>query len=485
MSLKRKKNSLFLNLLQKCIVAYFFLVVSPAHGSSLDSTKVLAFPGAEGFGKYASGGRRGLVYIVTNLNDSGLGSLRWALTAKEPRIIVFEVSGTIELKSPVMVRNHNLTIAGQTAPGDGITIANYQIDFVNMKNVIVRYIRFRPGDVSGREIAAAYGVYMDNAIFDHCSFSWSPDEITSFYGVRNFTLQWSITSEALNNSIHSKGKHGYGAITGGKNVSWHHNLFAHTTQRMVMFDHPGLYRNEQEIQDWRGVTDFRNNVIYNWQNRASSNGAAGTFNLVNNYYKKGPAATGDRVDFILNPQRTGQGLTFTYGKFFVQGNILEGNSAVNADNWAGVRLENPPLHNEFIGQVRVNTPFSVPADIYGFQESAQESYGKVLDFAGASLSRDAVDRRVVDETRKGTFTFKGSKGSMGGIIDSQTDVGGWPELKSLPAPKDTDRDGMPDDWEIRMGLNPERRDDRLYDLDPNYTNLEVYFNSLVAHLMGN
>jgi predicted phage tail protein len=444
--------------------------------------KIIAFPGAEGFGKYSIGGRGGKVYIVTNLNDSGPGSLREALRAKEPRTIVFEVSGTIALQSPVIVRNSNLTIAGQTAPGDGITIANYHLDFVNMKNLIVRYIRFRPGDVSDIEKPAAYGVYMDNAIFDHCSLSWSPDEITSFYGVRNFTLQWSITSEALNNSIHSEGKHGYGAIAGGKNVSWHHNLFAHNTQRMVMFDHPGLYRSEQEIQDWRGITDFRNNVIYNWQDRASSNGAAGTFNLVNNYYKKGPAATGDRADFILNPQRTGSDLTFTYGKFFVQGNILEGNSAVNTDNWVGVRLENPTLHNEFIGQVKVNTPFSVPADIYGFQESAQESYGKVLDFAGASLVRDQVDQRIVQETKTGTFTFLGSKGSTGGIIDSQKDVGGWPVMKSLPAPKDTDRDGMPDAWELENGLNPNFADNNGYKLSSSYTNIEVYINSLVKHI---
>lgn len=466
------------------IICLVLGLISKVHGLDTipDPNRSLAFPGAEGFGKYTRGGRGGMVYIVTNLNDSGLGSLRWALEAKGPRTIVFEVSGTIYLEKSINVRNPDVTIAGQSAPGEGITIANYWLNFANMQNIIVRFLRFRPGDTSGRENQAAYGVYMNNAIFDHCTFSWATDEIATFYGVRNFTMQWSIISEALNNSVHSKGLHGYGTITGGQNVSWHHNLIAHATERMTMFDHNGLYRNEREILDWRGVTDFRNNLIYNWQRRASSNGAGGTFNLINNYYKKGPAATGDRVDFILNPQRNTN--TFDYGKFYLRGNVLEGNNRVSQDNWSAVRLENTPLHNEYFDQVKATVPFEIPSDIYSFQETAQQSYEKILLYAGASLYRDPVDQRIVLETKTGSFTFTGSKGSRGGIIDSQNDVGGWPELKSAIPALDTDRDGMPDAWELEKGLNPERRDDRFYDLDPNYTNLEVYLNGLVAHLMG-
>ncbi|MCR9016483.1 pectate lyase family protein [Aquiflexum gelatinilyticum] len=473
--------------LNKLIVMIFFASSTAFSQISynMDSTKTLSFPGAEGFGKFTKGGRGGLVFIVTNLNDSGPGSLRWALEAKGPRIIVFEVSGTIYLESSINVRNPNVTIAGQSAPGEGITVANYWLNFANMHNIIVRFIRFRPGDVSGEENQAAYGIYMENAIFDHCTFSWSTDEIATFYKVKNFTMQWSIISEALNNSVHSKGKHGYGSITGGKNVSWHHNLIAHATERMTMFDHTGLYKSVQEIQDWRGISDFRNNVIYNWQSRASSNGAEGSFNLINNYYKKGPASEGNRVDFILNPQRTGNGSTYSYGKFYVDGNILEGNEKITQDNWSGVRLENTPLHNEFFRKVKVSEPFYIPNGIYSFKETARESYEKVLSFAGASLHRDQVDKRIIHETKSGTHTFLGSKGSEGGIIDSQIDVGGWPELKSLPPLQDSDRDGMPNIWEVKMGLNPEKGDARFFDLDPNYTNIEVYLNSLVNHLMDN
>lgn len=447
------------------------------------NSQIPAFPGAEGFGKYTTGGRGGKVYIVTNLNDSGPGSLREALGAKETRTIVFEVSGTIYLQSSINVRNPNVTIAGQTAPGEGITIANYWVNLARMNNIIVRFIRFRPGDTSGKENQAAYGRLTENVIFDHCTFSWATDEIATFYAVRNFTMQWSIISEALNNSIHSKGPHGYGSITGGKNVSWHHNLIAHAKERMTMFDRDGLYMSAQEIIDWRGITDFRNNVIYNWQDRASSNGARGQFNVVNNYYKKGPAASGDRVDYILNPQSSDTDGKITYGKFFLDGNILEGNQTVNNDNWQGVRLENTDLHNRYIEGVKATIPFFIPNGTYSFSESAQESYLKVLDKAGASLFRDPVDSRVVQEARTGTYTYEGSKGSTGGIIDSQNDVGGWPVLESLPAPKDTDRDGMPDAWETARGLNPNTYNPNGYNLDPNYTNLEVYLNGLVAHIM--
>lgn len=456
--------------------------------SDFDTQQVPAFPGAEGFGKYTTGGRGGTVYIVTNLNDSGQGSLRWALEAREPRIVVFEVSGTIHLKSPIRVQHPNLTIAGQTAPGDGITIANYWLNFVNMNNLVVRFIRFRPGDTSSEESNAGFGVYMDQVIFDHCSFSWANDELASFYAVKNFTMQWSIFSEALHRSIHSKGAHGFGTIAGGKNVSWHHNLIAHANQRMTMLDHPGLYQNNNSeiIQLWRGITDFRNNVIYNWEFRSTSGGAEGEFNIINNYYKPGPATISSSRSFILNPLRTsdGNGGTFNYGKFFLNGNNLFGNSSVTNNNWIGATLENSSLTEQFLSSTRVTTAFPIPNDIYTRNYSANEAYQRVLNSAGASYARDAVDTRIINETRNGTFTFNGSKGSTGGIIDSQRDVGGWPTLKSLPAPKDTDRDGIPDEWEVANGLNPQVPNDKEYNLSPYYTDIEVYINSLVQELIN-
>jgi len=467
---------------QYFLMLFFFLLflqLKAQWSSKKDS--IPAFPGAEGFGKYATGGRGGMVYIVTNLNDSGPGSLRWALEAQGPRTVVFEVSGNIELQSPLRVRNSDLTIAGQSAPGEGITITNYRLHASNMNNLIIRFIRFRPGDVTGMENQAGFGAFMDNVIFDHCTFSWATDEIATFYKVRNFTMQFCIMSEALNNSVHSKGPHGYGTITGGKNVSWHHNLITHAVERMTMFDHPLLYKSPQEILDWRGVTDFRNNVIYNWNRRASSMGAEGTFNIINNYYKPGPATTSIARNRILAPQRIID--VADYGKFFLHGNSLYGNPEVSQDNWKGARLENDELTKQFLESVKVFSPFHIPEGIYEKTYSAQEAFERVLAHAGASLFRDPVDKRIIEETRNGKYTFEGSNGSTGGIIDSQKDVGGWPELKSLTAPKDTDRDGMPDDWEMANGLDPNKADNNGHNLHPHYTNLEVYLNNLVSHIM--
>jgi hypothetical protein len=457
------------------IIGVFFVIISFAQQT------IPAFPGAEGFGKYATGGRGGKVYIVTNLNDSGPGSLRSALEASGPRTVVFEVSGNIELRSPIAVRNSDLTIAGQTAPGDGITVSKNLVSFFTPNNLIIRFIRFRPGDVSGTELDAGNGRLIDNAIFDHCSFSWSVDEITQFYAVRNFTMQWCIVSEALSNSVHSKGPHGYGSLFGGKDVSIHHNLFAHATQRMVMLDHPGLYADDVQLREWRGVTDIRNNVIYNWRDRSTNGGEEGTFNITNNYFKPGPSSISNARNFILNP--TSKDDKNNYGKFYLAGNHLQANPDVTKDNWVGARLQNSELTEQYLESVKVFTPFQIPEGIYERVYSAGEAFDRVLEHAGASLHRDPVDTRIIHETKTGTYTFEGSKGSTGGIIDSQNDVGGWPVLKSLPAPKDTDRDGMPDAWETERGLNPNTYNPNGYDLNPNYTNLEVYLNSLVAHIM--
>lgn len=437
-------------------------------------TNILAFPGADGFGKFTTGGRGGKVYIVTNLNDSGPGSLREAVEASGPRIVVFEVSGNIKLRSRLNIEDSNITIAGQTAPGEGITLQNYPLRLIEKENIIIRFIRVRLGDLPGLENDASEGRFCKNIIIDHCSFSWGTDEGASFYANENFTLQWSIISEGLNNSVHKKGEHGYGGLFGGKNASFHHNLIAHFTLRTPAFDNPAIYLSDENILKFRGVVDFRNNAIYNYRDRASSNGPEGTFNLINNYYKPGPSSLSD--SYFLKP--TGEG--WDYGKFYVNGNILENKSQVNSDNWKGVRLEDAALTEKFLESTKLYSPLA--ADVYSFNRTALESFGKILDIAGASYFRDPVDTRIIQETKTGTYTYKGSKGSTGGIIDSQNDVGGWPVLKSLPAPKDTDRDGMPDAWELENGLNPNSADNNGYKLSSSYTNIEVYINSLVKHI---
>lgn len=457
----------------------------------------IAFPGAEGFGKFTTGGRGGRVFIVTNLNDSGVGSFREAVEAKGPRIVVFEVSGNIELKSRLNVGDSNLTIAGQTAPGDGITVQNFPFRIIEKNNIIIRFIRFRLGDLAGVMEDAAEGRFCKNVIIDHCSFSWGTDETASFYANENFTLQWSIISEGLNNTLHSKGPHGFGGLFGGKNASFHHNLIAHFILRTPGFDNPDIYLNVLNLQKFRGIVDFRNNVIYNWRDRASSNGPEGEFNIINNYYKPGPSTKAEA--HFLNPT----GGKWGYGKFYVSGNILEKKPNIDDDNWLGVRLESSALTLNFLDSIKLLSPLpttislrkAVPnltsliiqselsLEVYDKSYTAEETFERVIEQAGASLSRDEVDQRIISEAKSGTYSFQGSNGSTGGIIDSQKDVGGWPKLKSIVPPLDTDRDGMPDIWEISNGLDPNKNDSRQYKLHSFYTNIEVYINSLVDSII--
>lgn len=443
---------------------------------------VAAFPGAEGFGKYASGGRGGLVYIVTNLNDSGTGSLRWAVESKGPRIIVFAVSGNIELRRPLSVADGNLTIAGQSAPGDGITIQNFPFRVLGKSNIIIRFIRFRLGDLAVGDFdsfEAKDG--SNNLMIDHCSFSWGIDETFSLYNVSTATVQNCIIAEGLNDSRHSKGKHGFGSLIGGNGVSLQNNLWSGFWIRNPAISSSGT----------RGIIDIRNNVFFNWGMRATDNGPESSVNLVANYYKPGPATIlrGGRTPLNFLWPTSNNSDPKTYGKFYLEGNVLEGRPEITLNQWQGVRLENSEKTNLYL-DVCKNTddkgyhiPFTLPSYIIEKTKSAIEAYEYVVLNAGSSLQRDSIDARIIGELVSGKPKFKGSKTGLPGIIDSQRDVGGWPELQSLPPPKDTDRDGMPDSWEIEKGLNPERRDDRFFDLDPNYTNLEVYLNSLVAHLM--
>ncbi|MCW9706586.1 pectate lyase family protein [Fodinibius salsisoli] len=433
----------------------------------------LAFPGAEGYGKYTKGGRGGAVYEVTNLNDTGKGSLRAAVEASEPRTVVFRVSGTIELESDLSIEHPFITIAGQTAPGDGITIKDYPLN-IHADEVIIRYLRIRLGDESGEEADAISGRYHKNIIIDHVSASWGRDEVLSFYHNSYVTVQYSIISEAIGDGE----GHKFGAIWGDNYSTYHHNLIAHNESRNPRF------------ASGSGYTDVRNNVIYNWgynsvyggeqQQQGNDEFDFTTVNLVANYYKPGPATLRGVRNRILEPSSRGLD---DKGSWYVADNVMVGDPAVTADNWLGVDGE------DF---VQLKEPWPAMAID---QQTAEEAYQAVLEHAGATLpKRDAVDMRIIDEVRNGYATYEGDvyeqehsvidSSQKSGIIDSQEDVGGWPELKSAAPPADTDQDGMPDEWEKENDLEPDDASDRNKVADDGYTMLEKYLNSLVDSTDG-
>ncbi|MCJ7758830.1 MAG: pectate lyase [Gillisia sp.] len=438
---------------QNQILKFIFLfALCVFSGLSFLQAQQLAFPSAEGYGQYATGGRGGGVYKVTNLKDDGEGSFRKGIVRHGARIIVFDVSGTIHLKSSLDINRGDLTIAGQTAPGEGISVAGYPVT-LKSDNIIIRYLRFRMGDLSSVEGDALSGRFNKNIIIDHCSISWATDENTSFYANKNFTMQWCIISEALNKSVHHKGAHGYGGIWGGVNASFHHNLISSNNSR-----NPRFSGSETTSNSENEFVDFRNNVIYNWGDNSIYGGEHGTYNMVNNYFKPGPATSSSKLDRIVEPYKP-------YGKFYVDGNIMIGSEKITADNWDG------GVQCEHLEETRLMTPISIDNNVQ--TQDALIAYNLVLHKAGSSLQRDAVDKRVVQDVKEGKAHFKN------GIIDSQNDVGGWPELKSEKALLDTDSDGMPDSWEIENGLNPNKSDASNFDLSDEYTNIEVYTNYLV------
>ena len=407
-----------------------------------------AFPSAEGFGRYASGGRGGEVYIVSNLNDSGEGSLRKGITKKQDRIIVFAVSGTINLKSPLDINNGNLSILGQTAPGDGITIANYPVT-IKSNNVILRYLRFRLGDLAKVEGDALGGRNIENIMIDHCSFSWATDENISFYRVKNLTIQWSIIAEALNQSVHQKGAHGYGGIWGGEPASFHHNLIMSNNSR-----NPRFSGSASTVNPADEMVDFRNNVIYNWGDNNIYGGEKGKYNIVNNYFKSGPASK--HKNRIINP-------SIPYGQFYVDGNFVNDFPKITANNWdGGVQCDEPQktMSKTEFGKNEIKT------------HSPQQALELVTKYVGASYVRDAVDNRLIDYLKNGYPAGKT------GIINSQNEVGGFPPLKSTTF-IDTDNDGMPDEWEKKNNLNVGVKDGSKFSLSSQYSNIEVYAESLV------
>jgi len=420
----------------------------------------LAFPTAEGYGKYSVGGRGGRVIAVTNLDDSGPGSLRAALDEKGPRTVVFRISGNIALKSNLKLKNGDITIAGQTAPGDGICLQNYGLALSGANNVIIRYLRIRPGDTAGVELDAFGGREGENLIVDHCSVSWSIDECLSIYSAAcNVTVQWCLISESLCQSVHAKGHHGFGGIWGGHNASWHHNLLAHHSSR-----NPRIVGKSVGEQ----LLDVRNNVIYNWGYNSTYGGDGDVrVNLINNVYKPGPATRESVRARIANPSGGSQP-----NNWWIGGNLVVDSPEVTADNWRGVHPAGVAADT-----LRAPKPFDVASVT---TQAPNDAYELVLTDAGATLPRrDPLDARVVEEVRTGTARFGETyEGGGKGIIDSQKAVGGWPELRSTAAPPDSDKDGMPDAWERQFGLDPQAASDNAQDQDKDgYTNLEEYLNN--------
>lgn len=450
--------------------------------TSAEAQNILSFPGAEGFGRYTTGGRGGKVYFVTKLTDDGSeGTLRYALNQKGARYIVFKTGGTIYLDSPLKIKEGNVTIVGQTALGDGITVANYET-FVAADNVVIRYIRFRMGDQKKFEGDAFGARFIKNLIVDHCSMSWSTDETVSVYVNENTTVQWCIIAESLRNSVHQKGAHGYGGIAGGKYASFHHNLYAHHDSR-----NPRLGEYAGSKFALTDLTDFRNNVIYNWGHNSIYGGEGMNVNIINNYYKPGPATISrQRIVAIDKNEKPETEVYNIWGKYYINGNVIEGNPEVSKDNWTqGVFAQIKPsyhLTDQDKNEIKINQPHDIQNNIK--THSAKEAYEKIVQIAGAALIRDAVDLHILKDVKNGSFTYEGSKGSTNGIIDSQKDVGGFPDLKPGTALPDSDRDGMPDEWEIKNRLNPEVANANGKDLDKNYDNIEVYFNDLVKNIIG-
>lgn len=462
--------------LSSVLLIFFFFAIN---------AQQLSFPGAEGAGRFTTGGRGGSVYEVTNLLDDGAGSLRYGLeSVSGKRTIVFRVAGYIPLSRTLTVSKGDVTIAGQTAPGDGICLKNYGFE-IKANNVIIRYMRFRPGDVSQTEVDALSGRFYSDIIIDHCTSSWSIDEISSFYDNSRFTMQWCLMSESINRSIiyETKGDHGFTGIWGGKMATFHHNLAAHSKSR-----NPRLCGSRYSALPDQEIVDVRNNVFFNYPSNCGYAGEGGRFNFINNYYKPGPATTSSTIQsriFAPNPDTgTNNQNGVAWGKFFLSGNYVFGNSAVTNDNLLGLHPSvgtftsvKGPAMTVTLTKADYVMDAEIPVGTVETQ-TALIAYNNIMDNVGASLVRDSVDRRIIREVKSNTYTFTGSRTGMKGIIDSQQDVGGWPELKSGTSPTDSDHDGMPDAWETAHNLNPNNAADRNTVASDGYTMLEKYLNSI-------
>jgi hypothetical protein len=447
-----------------------------AKPSDLPQADIPAFPGAWGGGMYSFGGRGGKGYVVTSLEDAGPGTLREACNAVGPRIVVFNVAGTIHLKNRIRVRAPYITIAGQTAPGDGICIRGATF-YVDTHDVVIRHLRFRRGEtnVADRDDSLG-GNPVGNVMVDHVSASWGLDENLSMYRhmyrpkdggkdlklpTVNITIQWSISSEALDTYNHA-----FGSTIGGHNSTFQHNLWACNTGR-----NPSIGMD--------GDFNLVNNVLFNWRHRTVDGGdQRSLYNIINNFYKPGPVTPAGAIAHrVLKPdgRRPGpdKSLPREWGKAYVTGNVVVGDEAVTKDNWAGgVQIDGDDDPKVILPRVRVDKPFPMAAIPL---QTATEAYDAVLEHAGAVRpKRDAVDRRVVEMVRTGTVTYAGGKG----IITDVKQVGGYPEYRGEPV-KDSDGDGIPDWWELKYGLDPNDPSDAAKDCNGDgYTNIEKFINGL-------
>lgn len=470
---------------------------TPGGGGNTLPAKVkkrdLIFPGAEGGANQITGGSDGDVYIVTTLEDGALGSLRMGLNSGN-RTIVFAVGGEIKLKSALTIDRSNITIAGQTAPGDGITISGWPV-FIKGSNVVLRFLRFRMGDqnidaagFSADDGDALGGKNNQNIMIDHCSISYSTDECASFSRVENFTMQYCIISESMKLAGHSKGNHGYGGIWGGRNAAYHHNLVAHHDSRNPRFDHSYVGRS------WRGPIDFVNNVVYDWGSNSTYGGETDSesnvfhVNMMGNYYKAGPSTKSgvrnrvmELTSYCENCISTGFAAT---GKFYLQDNLINGNTAtwdanVNSEHSSKETRDKATLKENAKLAERWTSGLTELKTI----EPAQNAYSNVLTYAGASLVRDAVDKRIVQEVKDGT----------GGIIDKVSDnmEKYFPTLAPGTPITDTDKDGMDDNWErkeiakLGASVGIEELKPLSYNISNRYTNLEIYMNELVVNTFPN
>ena len=458
-----------------------------------------AFPGAEGGGMYTTGGRGGKVIHVTNLNDKGTGSLRAAIETSGARTIVFDVAGTIELASDLKISKGDVTIAGQTAPGDGICIKNYATN-INADNVIIRFVRFRLGDEGNWSEAdinnhkadgedCIWGRYHKDIILDHCSMSWSIDETASFYANANMTLQWSIIAESMKKCrLHSKGDHGYGGIWGGKDASFHHNLLAHHSNRTPRFDHTYLYEgNGKSTATYRGNVDYRNCVNYNGQGNGCYGGEGGHFNMVNNYYKN----TGKKYFIEADGGYVTGGTQYAYdwAHLYLSGNYNSDGSSDKYPDGVYWKKAYDAYSLSYDGHV-LSSALPIHgkdgADAYVSTHTASGAYSAVCSYAGASLRRDAVDKRIVTGVKAGTGRI------INDIADIKAEYGSaWPVLSATDAEKaaiaDSDGDGIPDAYESAWGLDKSNAQDgaaKSLDKNGRYTNLEMYLHYLVREVVS-
>ena len=469
--------------MKKIILSLFIIL------SLISKGQTPAFPTAEGDGMYTTGGRGGSILYVTKLTDDGsVGTLRWAINLTGARTILFKVAGLIPLTSELRIKNGNLTIAGQSAPGDGICLKNYPV-VLQANNVIIRFMRFRMGDEAAEadKLAgntaygwdgadAIWGRDMTDIILDHCSMSWNIDECSSFYDNKRYTMQWCFMAESMRNSVHSKGAHGYGGIWGGEPATYHHNILAFHDSRNPRFC-GSRYNNSPSTE----LVNFVNNVVYNWGSNSGYAGEGGSYNMINNYYRSGSATGSSSTYRIFSPNGdtgTNSQPAGVWGTFYLNGNVMKNYPAVTTNNWLGFQPNG--LGTKSITDLESTVPFAAPILT---TQSATDAFLSVTTYAGASLKRDAVDTRVASNILNGTISCTaGSNGSTGGFIDSQKDVGGWPtysyDVNAVPV--DTDNDGMPDNWETAHGLDPNNATDGLTKtLDGNYTNVEIYLNELV------